>query len=326
MKKILLLTLFTIFSITSTNANSVDFYWEKDGSWWLWESEVSQIQEQIDLLQDKTWLNTDVVILWKDDKQWCYTNPNFDYCVKENYGYWSDIIITLKMKSDISSRGDIRSYMNNVNYPVLTTGMLKSIQDSIVYNFWNNDFKKGIIEYYNKLDSRIIGKCTSYKNENKNFWWKDYNSDCKIKSLIDLNEKNKVLKEKAKEEASFKRNINIVITIVIVISFMIWMQIYYLWRLKKLFKDIKFQLLDLDKWKTFKWDLENTKKELEELIKRLEIYLWNADKIWIKTRKYYLNVNKESKKIKEAYEKSIENYNNQDKLKKDISDFKDINI
>jgi hypothetical protein len=32
--------------------------------------------------------------------------------------------------------------MDNKNYPIITTSILKNIQDKIVYNFKNNDFKK----------------------------------------------------------------------------------------------------------------------------------------------------------------------------------------
>jgi hypothetical protein len=46
----------------------------------------------------------------------------------------------------------------------------------------------------------------------------------------------------------------------------------------------------------------------------------------LKVRKYYLEVTNQSNKIKAEYEKSVENFNSQDKLNKEIEDFKDINI
>jgi hypothetical protein len=326
MRKTLLIFIIILFTIATTNANSVDFYGEKDNSWWLWNSQISELEWKINLLQDKTWLNTDIVILWKWDKYWCYNIPNFDNCVKTKYWYWSDIIIVLKMKSDISSRWDIRSYMDNKNFPIITTSILKNIQDKIVYNFKNNDFKKWLLEYYNKLELTINNSCHKILDENKSFWWKLYDSDCNISSLIKAYNQNELLRTKAEKNASFMRNIYIWISLFIFTLFMIVMHIFYLWRLKKVFNDIKFQLIDIEDNKTFKKDIQNTKNELEKLIKKIEIYLWNADKNWIKLRKYYLGVDKKSNEIKANYEKSIENFNSQKKINKEIEDFKNINI
>ena len=104
------------------------------------------------------------------------------------------------------------------------------------------------------------------------------------------------------------------------------MQIYYILRLKKLLQDIKFQLLNLEEKKAFKEDYINTKENLEKLIKSIEIYLGNADKIWIKLRTYYLDSTKLSEKIKTKYNKSSKNFNSQDELRKQLDDFKDINL
>lgn len=326
MKKILIIILLFISAITITNANSVEFYWERSGLWNLWNNEVKTLRNSIDNLQSKTWLNTDIVILWKWDKQWCYNNSNFDNCVQTKYGYGSDIIIVLKMKSNISSRGDIKSYMDNKNHPIITTWMLKNIQDSIVYNFGNNNFKKWLLEYYNKLDLQIIKTCKNLLEENKDFWGSLYNSECKIIPLKKIYNENELLRSDAQKNASFMRNIYIWISLFIFTLFMIVMHVYYLWRLKKVFNDIKFQLIDLDDNKTFEKDIELTRKELEKLIKKIEIYLWNSDKIWIKLRKYYIETNKKANEIKTEYEKSVKNFNSQDKLNKEIEDFKDINI
>jgi hypothetical protein len=153
-----------------------------------------------------------------------------------------------------------------------------------------------------------------------------YDSDCNISSLIKAYNQNELLRTKAEKNASFMRNIYIWISLFIFTLFMIVMHIFYLWRLKKVFNDIKFQLIDIEDNKTFKKDIQNTKNELEKLIKKIEIYLWNADKNWIKLRKYYLGVDKKSNEIKANYEKSIENFNSQKKLNKEIEDFKNINI
>ena len=326
MKNILITFTLLILTIATTNANSVDFYWEKNSSWWLWTSQISTLKWKIDYIQDKTWLNTDVVILWKWDKEWCYNVANFDNCVQTKYWYWSDIIIVLKMKSNISSRGNIRSYMDNKNHPIITTWILKSIQDSITYNFWSNNFKKWLLEYYNKLDIQITKTCKNLLNENKDFWWSLYNSECKIIPLKKVYDENNLLRSEAWKNASFWRNIYIGISLFLFSLFMVVMHIYYLWRLKKVFKDIKFKLIDLDDSKTFEKDTIKTRKELEKLIKKIEIYLWNSDKIWLKVRKYYIEADTKSNEISKEHEKSILYFNNQNKLTDELNDFKNINI
>ncbi len=326
MKNILIFLFSFIFLIGNVSANSIDFYWDKYDSWNLGENEILEIKSKIDYLQNKTWLNTDVVILWKKDNEWCYLQSNFDSCVKDNYWYSSDIIITLKMKSDISDRWDIRSYMDNKNFPIITTDVLKSIQDSIVYNFGWNNFKEWIIEYYNNLDSKIRDNCKSLKSENIKLWWDLGDSWCKINELKVINEANIVLREKAKKDASLMLVIYILSTIIIFIIFMVGMHSYYLWRLKKVLNDIKFQLLNLDKNKTFEKDSEKLSKDLELVIKNTQLYLADADKIWIKVRKHYLEISKIADKIKFEYEKSVKNYREQEKLHKEVEDFKNINI
>lgn len=326
MKKIFIsLILFLVF-FNYSYSNNVDFYWEKDSSWWLNEIQVKNIKSKIDEIQDYTWLNTDIVILWKNDGKECYLDPNFDNCIKNEYWYASDLIIVLKMKSDISDRWDIRSYMDNKNYPIITTYLLKNIQDSIIYNFKDSNYEEGIIEYYNILKSIIESKCLEIKNENINLWWTFNDVECRVENLKKVSKENDILSEEKKEKNAFKRNINIILSIVLFISFMVWMQLYYLWRLKKLLNDIKFQLLNLDKKHTFKKDFIKIKKDLNKLIKRIEIYLGNADKIWLKLRKYYLESTKKSEEIKTNYDSSVLNFNSQEKLKKEIDDFKNINI
>ena len=83
MKKILITVFLIIWTVSITNANSVDFYWEKDNS----RSEISSLEEGIKQLQDNTGLNTDIVILWKNDKEWCYNISNFENCVQTKYWY-----------------------------------------------------------------------------------------------------------------------------------------------------------------------------------------------------------------------------------------------
>lgn len=328
MKKILYILIGILLTISTTNANGIEFYWEKDDSWWFDNSNISIIKKKIYSLQDKFWLNTDVIILWKNDKKWCYLEANFDNCVKENYWYSSDIIITLKMKSDISDKWDIRSYMDNKNHPIITTDTLKNIQDAIVYNFWNNNFSKWISEYYTKLDFEISFLCSELLIQNEKLWWNSYENmnSCKVIEIKKLFDKNDILSKELAEKNSFKRNVNIVVFIIIFLSWMIWLNMYYLWRLRKIFKDIKFQLINLEEWKTFKEDLNITKKSLETLIKKLEIYLGNTDKIWIKSRRTYLEMKKESNKIENIYEKSVKNYKSQDKLKEELDNFKNINL
>jgi len=220
----------------------------------------------------------------------------------------------------------MRSYMDNKNYPIITTSMLKNIQDSIVYNFKNNNFEKWLVEYYDKLNKKFINTCNNLLKENENLWWKLYKSKCNIPSLQKVLNENKILETNKQKNASFMRNIYIWISFILFIIFMIVMHYFYLWRLKKLFNDIKFQLIDLDKKKTFKQDYEKTKKDLEKLVKKIEIYLWNSDKIWTKLRKYYLEVNEKADEIKSEYNKSVENFNKQDELNKELQDFKNINI
>ena len=326
MKKIFISLFFIVYSTLWVNANSIDFYPEKDNSWWFWNVQVSELEGRINLLQDKTGLNTDIVILWKNDKQWCYTNPNFDNCVKEKYWYSSDIIIVLKMKSSISSKGDIRSYLDNKNHPIITTDILKWIQDDIVYNFWNNDFRKWILEYYDKLSYNIDWTCRDLLRENKNLEGSLYNTECKVLSLKKVYNENELLRTEAQKDASLMKIIYILSSIIIFIIFMIWMNIYYLWRLKKVLSDIKFILIDLDRQKTFKKDILTTRESLEKLVKNLEVYLANADKIWIKVRIQYKEINNEADKIKFEYNKSVENFNSQDELTEKIEDFKNINI
>ncbi len=326
MKNILITFLLLIGTIWITNANSVDFYWEKQYSWWLWKNQVSILKDKINVFQNKTWLNTDIIILWKWDVEWCYNNRNFDSCVNLKYGYASDIIIVLKMKSNIFSKWEIRSYMDNKNYPIVTTIMLKNIQDNITYNFKNNNYVKWLIEYYDILGDKFIKNCNELLGENRKLWWDLYNSKCLISSLQKVYKQNEIIKKELWRDASFMRNIYILVSLFIFTFFMIVMHIYYLWKFKKVFNDIKFQLIDLDTVSTFSNDLEKSSNDLKRLIKKMEIYLANSDKNWIKVRKYYIEVSLEADRIKKDLEKSVKNYNSQDDLNKKINDFKNINI
>lgn len=355
MKYIFRLIFVLLLSIEFVNANSIEFYWEKNESWWLNNDVILELEWKIDNLQKTTWLNSDIVILWKGDKNLCYNKLNYDNCVKKEYWYNSDLIIILKMKSDVSNKWDMRSFMENRNLPILEPALLKTIQDSIVYNFWENNFKKWLIEYYDILEKHILQNCDKIKDYNQKKWWNSYNLDCSIASQKIIIENNKIYKEKdniilqnklekeriiveaerAKEKLiyeleaekrAFMRIIYITVFIVILFIIVWWSYIYYRNNLTKLLADIKFRYIDISDIETFQIDREIAKKQLKSLIKDLEYYIWNIDKSIFKMRSQYIMVNKDFIDIDKKLRKSIKNYASQQKLKNKVEKIKKINI
>ena len=91
-KNIIKIALISVLLIATTNANSIDFYWEKNNSWDVSSTKnIEEINSKLESFYKKKWLNTDLIILWKWDS--CYLKTNFDSCIQKRENYSSDLII-----------------------------------------------------------------------------------------------------------------------------------------------------------------------------------------------------------------------------------------
>jgi hypothetical protein len=317
---------FVFLIIWNVHANWISFFWEKLDEWNLNGSNLELIQEQIDNIQDIYGLNTDIVVLWKGDGQDCYLDYNFDSCVQENYNYNSNVIAILKMKSSISNEWDMRTLVKDTYDSIFSSYDAKIIQDSIVYNFWNWDFTKWLLEYYEKLNSDLNNECERIFEENTFFGWWKKEKDCNLANLISIQDETYTLIAEHEANQAFKRNIYLAVFIFWIIFSVILLRYYYISRLKKLFEDIKYKIIDFSKTDTFKIEKDELFKELKNIESKAQEYLWNIDKNPFKVKKQYNNLNNNYEEILKLIDDSLKNFNSQEELNNKINDLKDLDL
>ena len=309
MRKIIIFIFLILFYTLSVSANSLDFVWEKNPEWKLeWENKI-KIEEKINELQQKYGLNIDIVILWANDEKKCYSVNSYDTCLVKSYFFNADLLIGIKMKSAYSDRWDIRSLIKNDYLQVISTLTLKNIQDDIIYNFKKEDFSKWILEYLNILDSKIHNTCIKISD------WKK----CEIQSLV-------VASEWYKTKILLQKWIFLIIFILFIWWGFYWRRRSYMKKLKNLFKDIKYYLLELENIEMFEIDKKDIIKELNIIHKLLENYLWNLDKSTSIIMKYYVEKKKDFEIIQEKTHILMQKYTSQEKLRSEVNEIKSINL
>jgi hypothetical protein len=311
MKKILLL-IFLFFSFIAISfANQVDFYWEKQNQWNI---NVSELNTKLENFYKKTGLNTDIIILWKNDE--CYLENNFDSCVQKNKVYSSDLLIILSMKSDIKSKWDIRTLIKDEFKESITPRELKNLQDQIIYNFKNQNFTKWLSEYLWLIDSLIFSKCNEI--------WTNFNCDAvklakKYHSYI-------AEQEDKKAHSAFMKNIYYLLFIIWIVLWWLWWKKFYTNRINYLFKDVKYKKVSINDYKLFEKDKEEIAEKLDILEWILEAKLWDLDKNVFSLRKFY-NQNKQKYNQLEENIKQIQNaFLEKEEIQKQVEQIKNINL
>jgi len=266
MKKIIKIFLIYMLFVASASANNISFYWEKNLSWDLAQSRnITEINKNLENFYKKTGLNTDFVILWKWDS--CYQKTNFDSCFQKKENYSSDLIVVLSMKSDIKSRGDIRSLIKDEFKESITPRELKNIQDSITYNFKNKNFSKWLKELLNNLDNLINRKC-----------YEVWINSCDAVKLAKQYHNYVAKKEYEKKYNAMMKFIYYIVTIVWIILWYLWLKKFYVRNINNLYKDLKYTISALDDYELFEKDRKNILKSLNSFNKKLKKELWNLDK------------------------------------------------
>lgn len=318
-KKILFklaIIIWLLISATWVSANQVDFYGEKNSNWNILKvNNISILNSSLKNFYKNTWLNTDIVILWKWHS--CYLNNNFDSCLQKKENYSSDLIIILSMKSDIKNKWDIRSLIKDEFKESITPRELKNLQDNITIYFKKNNFTEWLKFYLNNLEHLIKLKCNKV-------WILDNNCDA-IKLAKEYH--SYVAKKQAESKYNaFIRNIYILISFIWIILWYLWLRLFYKYSLNNLYKDTKYKIKSIWEYKIFDKDKENILNKLEWLKKVIKIKLWDLDKnafslrtFYKKQKLTYINIELEIKKMQESFNKKEE-------LKDKITKFKNIDL
>jgi len=315
MKNIIKIILVFILFLSTANANSIDFYWEKNNSWNVSSpNKIKQINSSLESFYKKIWLNTDIIILWKWDS--CYLKVNFDSCIQKRENYNSDLIVILSMKSDIKSRWDIRSLIKDQFKESITPRELKNIQDNITYYFKNEDFKWGLIKFLDNLENKIISKC-------REVWIWD---SCDAVKLAKEYHNYLAKKEYEKKYNAMMKIIYYIISVIWIVLWYLWVRHFYVKRINNLYKDIKYKSTSLDEFYLFKKDRKSILDDLKKLKTKLKIKLWDLDKNALNLRKFYKEVTLEFGKINEELEDMQEMYWKREKLKNKLDKMKKIDL
>lgn len=312
-KFIILCFSFLLFSWV--NANSLDFYWEKDSSWDILNTQnIEKLNTQLNQFYNNTWLNTDIIILWKWDS--CYLNNNFDSCIRDRESYSSDLVLVLSMKSDIKTRWDIRTLIKDEFKESITPWELKKLQDTITHYFWNKNFTTWIIEYLWKINNLISSKC-------REVWIKD---ECDAVKLSREYHSYVATKEYEAKYNAMMKNIYYIIGIISIILSYLWLRKFYINSLKNLHKDTKYKITSLSEFEIFKKDREYILNSLEWLEKHLKIKLWDLNKNAFTLKSFYKKQKNVFKSINNELSEMQKSYLNREKLKEKIEKIKSIDL
>ena len=311
-KYIIKIALISVLLIATANANSIDFYWEKNNSWDVSSTKnIEQLNSKLESFYKKTWLNTDLIILWKWDS--CYLKTNFDSCIQKRENYSSDLIIVLSMKSNIKSRWDIRSLIKDEFKESITPRELKNIQDSITHYFKNEDFKWWLTKFLDNLENKIYLKC-------REVW---ISNSCNAVKLAKEYHNYIAKKEYEKKYNAMMKIIYYIISVIWIVLWYLWLRSFYIKQINNLYKDVKYKSTALDEFDLFKKDRKSILDDLKNLKIKLKIKLWDLEKNVFNLRKFYKKninkfekINKELEDMQENYEKREELKNKLDKMKK----------
>lgn len=318
MRKSLNTILFLILSILSSSvyANQVDFYPEKDNSWEISSDEkIEKMNKKLDNFYTKTWLNTDLIILWKWDS--CYLDNNFDSCIQKKENYSSDLLIVLSMKSDIKDYWDIRTLIKDEFKESVTPLELKKLQDEIIYYFKNEDFSWWITKLLDNLEKLIWNKCDEIWIE------KDL---CNAPNLAKQYHSYVAEKEAEKKLNAMIKIIYYIIFVVLVVWSYYFMKSFYKKSINNLYKDTKYKITTVWEFEIFEKDKEKIKKKLEWLSKKLKIKLWDLNKNPFSLWKYYKQEKQTFLDIDSEIWKMQKSFLEREQLKEKIEDFKKIDL
>ena len=281
--------LFFVFAIlltfSNTFANQVNVYWEENPStnpyweeeWWLnlyTDIYKEKLNETLDVFYKKTWLNTDIIILWKWDS--CYLDINFDSCIQERENYTSDLIVILSMKSDIKKIWDIRTLVKGQYNKIITPELLSVKHDDALIRFEKNNFVDWLIWYLEWIETYIEKKCDEY-----NIAWA-----CNAPEL----EKNYYAYVNKVEQKALMKKVFLGIIIISLIMIFVLYLLYYRRKIILLKEEIKFYILSL--WECNTEELVNINEKLKRLKLSIENNLEELNKNIVNWRIFYMEMRK----------------------------------
>ncbi len=312
-KIIILLLSFMI--IVSVNAKSIDFYWEKDVLWDISKNyNIENINKQLDDFYMKTWLNTDFVIIWKNDS--CYLRTNYAWCIREREKYNSDLIVILSMKSDIKNRWNIESLIKDNFKETITPLELNIIEESIVSYFKREDYKWWLSTYLRKLEDLILNKC----NE---IW---INDSCNATILAKQYHLYIAEQESIAKKSAFLKVLYYIFWVILIILSYVWLRKFYIYSLNNLYKDVKYKIKSLWEYELFKKDRGNILSSLEWLEKNIKLKLWDLDKNAFLIISFYRKQKNHFIEINSKLNKMQKNFINREELKDKIDNFKSVDL
>lgn len=315
-KKIRIFIMFSLlFFVQSVSANQLDFYWEKDSSWDLIsEKNIEIINESLNNFYKSTWLNTDIVVLWKWDV--CYLKPNFDSCIQNTYNYSSDLIIAMSMKSDVKSKWDIRSLIKDDYKELLRPNDLIYMQDMIIPFFKNSDYTWWLKEYLSLIEWNIEEWCKKVSLP----------GSCNIIELArEYHNYVAELEYQKKYNTMMKIIYNIVFCLFLIVTYFLFKNFYIRW-INNLFKDVKYKLLNIWDYWLFEKDRRKLISELEILEKTIKNKLWDLDKNTFHLRKTYKQFKKSLSLIETSFFENEKSFAKKDELKEKVEEMKKIDL
>ncbi len=311
LKIIFILIISYIFSLPISYANQIDFYWEKDSSWNINETSIN---EHLDNFYKQTWINTDIIILWKWND--CYLENNFDSCIQEQENYSSDLLIVLSMKSDIKSDWDFRSLTDDDYNEIISTSELKNIWDQITKYLANWDYNSWINKYLEIFWTLINSKCIEV------WLW----NDCKIDKLA------KEYKNYIAEQSYKKQYYTMMYLLFIILIFLTIIFIYkiikkqYIKKINNLYKDFSYLKKNIWTYEIFSKDKEKIENQIDIIIESIANKLWDLDKNIFYLKKYYKSEKEKIKQIEELIQQMKKTYLKKEEIKEKVEKMKGIDL
>ncbi len=310
-----LFILFFTFIINSSYANQMDFYWEENSSWdIIKQSNADIINDSLNDFYNTTWLNTDIVILWKWDE--CYLETNFDTCVQEKHTYASDLIIVMSMKSDIKTRWDTRTLIKDDYKEILTPGDLKYVQDLVIPYFKRSDFTWGLKCILWSILDLVDDKC-------EEVWLEKW---CNVIKLSKDYHSFIAEKEYEKKYNAMMKTVYYIIFVVLIILTYILSKKYYIRSINDLYKDIKYKITNLWEYEIFVKDKEKISKELDSIKIVVKNKLWDLNKNAFNLRKFYKTQKNTLSFIENNLSEMQKSFSERRELKEKVSTMKKIDL
>lgn len=176
-KKILIFILAILFSIVNNiYANQVIYVWKDTNVNTTKNKDI--IKTEINNLQKKYWINTDIVFFWKQNKECSIFSWSIFNCIKEKYKIKWDVILAL-------NNNDLKVYIKDEYKKIISLSWNKITQ---------NTNENILLQTLNKIENNIEGAC--YNVKNNKYWIKINIKDCNIDNLLKA---KKVIIQKEKE-------------------------------------------------------------------------------------------------------------------------------